>query len=595
MVDVIAKQSRYRALYLVGFFGDLFYSFFDFFYSFLNRCFLDGGLVRNLGDSFLCLGLNGLSGGLGKNLDGASLFGCLGLCTRAVVTLGVVALGGANSLVGGGCGGRSRYGYGGSGLLDNDFFYRGFFFDNFFDNFFYLGLIVIKFPGEVCVCGNDGFVFLYQLRYVIGIKLKGSRGLFLAQILTDKTTGNQCFGFGKGILFLVVDLFDIDGRESLLFAGTLYQFQCKRKLARRVDLVKERCLGIFLLAANVASAIDRILKCGGFKRKIKIERARTDVDFCNLRAIVCVGIDAPTHTLLGALIAHKRVADSTVILFGGRTRLHQLCLTALAIASNDVATGFFVKTNDAFVAKEITFVFVIVLFCIGFSFCFVFYVEFVLGIQLVEFFFVSVNRLTVLLCRMCHSDLTLHTELEAELLELVNRLAHFLGNRVCVLILGNGGGVGLSDNLASGFDDVLFNNRSLSGNALGDDGALNGVTGLCHRGVGILGNNSPLFGGVGGILFLISQKSVKSLLRVIIVPEVIGKVDFVAVFILTLHGFIVNFLLLCIGRYCGLFFDALFYLVGNEQIPLGVQNSQQSAKNKRTHCGSNRQHQKGQL
>ena len=403
----------------------------------------------------------------------------------------------------GGCGGRSRYGGCGSRLFNDDrllcfgfYFNDGLFFHNSFLN---LGLVVVKFPRKVCICGNDGFIFLNQLRHVVGIQFEGCRRFFLAQIFANQAASDQGFGIGKGILLLVVNFFDVDGRKSLLFASTLHKFQSKRELARRVDLIKERCLGIFLLCANIASAIDGILERGGFQCQIKIQGAGTDIDFCNLRMLVGIGVDGPTHTLLGAFIAHKCVADSAIILFGSRTRLHQFCLTALAIAGNNVTTRFFVEANNALVAKEITFVFVIVFFGIGFSFCFVLSFNLVLGIQLINLNHLILGIyqcgcfITVFLCGTCNSNFSLHAKLETELLEFVNRLQHFFGYRICTLIFGNGGGICFFDDLFGGLNDMLFNNRRLSGISrcpLGNNSTFDRMPRLNHRGARRFGNNS---------------------------------------------------------------------------------------------------------
>ena len=561
--NVISKQSSYRTLHLrdllVGSFFDLFFDlviddlfrlfyrfFFDnFFYGlfFNDLCnlfrnllggsfFSCGGLFFNdLGDRFLCLCLyhNGLGSSFGQYLDGASLFTDLCGSTNTVVTLGIVTLGGANGFVrscccGGACNGCCGSGFFnnyrllGGGLFNDNGFFNDRFLNDLFDNnrfFGNLGLIVVKFPSEVCVCGNDRFVLFGHLRNVIGIKLEGDRGLFLTQIFADQAANDKRFGFGKGILLLVVDLFDIDGRESLLFAGTLHKLKGKGKLAGRVDLVKERCFGILLFVAHVAAVVNGILKRGRFECQIKIEGAGTNVDLCNLRMLVGVGVNGPAHALLGALVAHKRIADSTVILFGCGAGLHQLCLTALAVASNDVATRFFVKANDALVAaKEIAFVFVVVLFCIGFS------LRLVLCLEL--FILVLVNLKLLLfdlgICggtfaidryRTLYGDLALHTELCFELHKFGDRLHHFLGSGAdlrLLLALGygvDGCGVGLLDNLFGGFNDVFFNNGSLSriaGNTIGKDRTLDRLRGdrACF---GSGGNNSGFGNGCALFLF----------------------------------------------------------------------------------------------
>ena len=422
---------------------------------------------------------------LGDHFNGASLLADLCRSACAVVMLGVVTLGCANSLVCcGSCGSCARYG-GGNGyfldgrlLNDNGFLFGllnddGFFGDRLFYRLFGSGLfnrfrlVVVKLPSEVCVCGDNGFILFDQLRYVIGVKLEGSRRLFLTQILANKSAGDERFGIGEGILLLVVDLFDVDGREPLLFTGALYQLQSKRELARRVDLVKEGSLGVFLFGSNIASAVNGILKSRGLKRKIEIQRTGANVDLCDLRVLVGVGVNGPAHALLGAFVAHKRVADSTVIFFGSRTGLHQLCLAALAIACNDVASCFFVKAYDALVAKEIAFVLVIVFFCIGFSFCLILGINLILGVELFDFelFVLGVDgryTLAVFLCGTCNSNLTLHTDLRLELLESIDRLHHFLGYGIGTLILGNSGGVGLLDDLLGGLNNMLFNKGNLS-------------------------------------------------------------------------------------------------------------------------------------
>ena len=645
-----------------GFFDNFFNLFVKDFLSDFFYCFLNNGIFY-LGSDFFGFCLDGLFGRLGKNLDSASLLGNLCRISVAVVTLGVVTFGCANGFVcgcSGGCGSGSHGSLLCNGFLDDGFFFdnlfcngffdNGFFFDDFFDGFFhYLGLIVIKLPGEVCVCGNNGFVFLYQLRYVVGIKFKGSRRLFFAQIFANKSTRNECFGIGKGILLLVVDLFDIDGRKSLLFASSLYQLESQGKLTGRVDLIKEGGFGIFLFAAYILAAINGILKRRGFKSKIKIKCARADIDFCDLCVLVCVSVDGPAHALLGAFVAHKRVADSTVILFGVGARLHQFCLAALAIACHDVATRFLVKANDTLVAKEIAFVIVIVLFCIGFSFSLIFNLSFVLGIDFInlDLFILGFGKCGgafAIFDRTFNSDLAFHTELGLELHEFGDRLHHLLGSRaeLLALTLGDGGGVGFFDDFLCGFDDVFFNDGSLSRigrSALGNNGVLNRMN---HRDFGILCNhcrfnnlcffdcffhnlfdgffndffNNFLFGlfdlfdnfflvflGHNGIL---GCNQVGDSLLCRLVALVI--VDIVIVIIIVLS----SLLLFCSScrRFfcssCGSFLCRLLSsllsllclfcrLCGNQQISLGIQNDQEQTKNKRTNCSSNSQHQKGQL
>ena len=232
----------------LGFFCCLFDGFFDsLFDNNLFCCFLCYGLVHYLGGRLFDLCLDGFLGRLGKHLDGASLFAHLCLGAGTVIALGVVTLGGANGLVGG-CGRCGRSGsYGslfGGGLFFYNLFFKnrllddGLFFDDLFGGefFFCFGLVVIKLPRKVCIGGNNGFVLLNELRYVVGIKLEGCRGLFLTQILANQAAGNKCFGIGKRILLLVVDLFDVDGRKALLFASALYQLKRERELAGRVDL-----------------------------------------------------------------------------------------------------------------------------------------------------------------------------------------------------------------------------------------------------------------------------------------------------------------------------------------------------------------------
>ena len=303
-----------------------FYGLFNLFYNLdgflLGRCLFCDFLCNRL---FLSLNFDGLLRGLGKHLDRACFLTYLCLGAGTEITLGVMTLGCANGFVCGGCGG-GRSGSCGSFfydglLLNNRFFFYYRFFNNrlFLNNLFNSGLIVINLPSKVCICGNDGFVLLCQLRYVVGIELKGSRRLFLTQILTDQAAGNKRFGIGKGILLLVIDLLDVDRRKPLLFASTLYQLKGKRELAGRVDLVKEGGFGIFLLAADVASAINGILQCGRLERQIQVERTGTDINFCNLRVFVCIGINGPTHALFCAFVAHECIADGAVILFGSRT------------------------------------------------------------------------------------------------------------------------------------------------------------------------------------------------------------------------------------------------------------------------------------
>ena len=589
---------------------------------------------------------------LGDHFDGASLFGNLCRSACAIIVLGVVALGGANGLVRcSSCGGCTRYGGGNGcffdgGLLNDNRFLFGLLDDNrlflygfYGSGLFYglgLGLIVVKLPCEVCVCGNNGFVLFDQLRYVIGIKLKGDRRLFLTQVLANESASDKRFGIGEGILLLVVDLFDIDGRESLLFASALNKLQSKCELARRVDLVKEGSLSVFLFRTNVASAVNGILKGRGLKRKIEIQRAGANVDLCDLRVLVGVGVNGPAHALLGAFVAHKRVADSTVIFFGSGTGLHQLCLAALAIACNDVASGLLVKAYDALVAKEIAFVFVIVLFCISFSFGLVLGIDLILGFDLLdlfdlELFILGIDgsrcALAVFLYGTCNSDLAFHTDLRLKLLESIDRLHHFLGYGIGSLILGNGGGVGLLDDLLGGLDNMLFNKGTLSGiggHTLRHKGLLNGLCGCNCCGSGSNGSFGNRLGRFLCGHFLCNLDSLGDLFLdgCFLGGCLLGKngilgVDEVGDCLLCSHVILIG--LDVIGLGCGrgcffldgsglgnfhrsicrcggfLFLGCSLILCGDEQVSLGAQSDQENAKHKSAHCGGDSQHQKGQL
>ena len=629
--------------FFLGFFFD---NFFDFFYNLFSNFFCKG-LLCSFRKDLLCHNLDGLRRRLGKYLDGASFLADFCLFAIAIVALGVVTLGCANGLVGGcgcGCGSGSRS----SRSFYCGFFYHRFFLDNnlflndgfffnlnnlfnnglFFDNFFCLGLIVIKLPGEVCVCRDDGFILFHKLRYMIGIKLECCRRFFLTQVLANQTTRNQCFGIGKRILLLVVDLFDIDGRKTLLFASSLYQLQCKHKLARRIDLVKERRFGIFLFGTNILTTINRIFQRGGIKCKIQIQRARTNVDFCNLHMLVFVGIgiDCPTHALFGSLVTHECVTNCTVIFFGCGTSLYQLCLTALAITRNDVATGLFIKANNAFITKEVAFVFIVIFFCVGFSFSFVFNIEFILGIDFIrfDFFFLGFSKnggaFAFFLCRMLNSHLSLHAKLGFEFHELGNRLHHLFGSRAELLTLatlGNGGGVGFFDDFLGGFDNMLFYNGSLSaisGSALGDNGTLNGLNNCLG---GILCNNSSIgclddfFNNFLFVFLCHNSFFGSNQVRNCFLCRLIALV-----IILFFESFLLSFIskcsFACSGFLCGSFGSFLLgFLCGNcgclclscrsccfsrnQQISLGIQNNQKNANDKGTYQRGNGQYQKNQF
>ena len=457
---------------------------------------------------------------------------------------------------------------------------------------------------------------------MIGVKLEGDRRLFLTQILANKSTSDKCFGIGKGILLLVIDFFDVDGRETLLFASALYQFKCQSELAGRVDLVKEGGLCIFLFAANVLAAVNGIFQGGRFEREVKIQGARTNIDFCNL-LFVCVGVNRPAHALFGALIAHECVADCAIILFGSGARLHQFCLAALAIASNDVATRLFVKAYDALIAKEIAFVFVVVLFCIGFSFGFILCFDLIFGIDFFcfDFLFFGLGKRRsafALLRGMLNSNLFFHTELGLELHELGDRLHHFLGSRaelLCFATLGNGGGIGFFDNFSGGFNDVLFNDGGLSvvsRCAFGNNSALNGFNYGLNR---FLGNNSGFFNnlrflnlfcyrfflfilfGHNGILSC-NQVGDSFLCRLVVFVIVVLFFDGLFLTVELFGSGNSDCLLLCSlcsQRFCLLLGSFSFCLCGNEEISLGIKNSQKDNQHKCSNCASDCKHQKGQL
>ena len=74
-------------------------------------------------------------------------------------------------------------------------------------------------------------------------------------------------------------------------------------------------------------------------------------------------IDGPGDTILGSFVTKERVFNAAVIFFDLRACLDQLCLKALAVMCNDVATRFLVKANNALIAgEEVTFVLVVSFF-----------------------------------------------------------------------------------------------------------------------------------------------------------------------------------------------------------------------------------------
>ena len=301
--------------------------------------------------------------------------------------------------------------------------------------------------------------------------------------------------------------------------------------------------------------------------------------------------------------------------------MHQLCFTALAIACDNVATRFFIKADDTFIAKEIAFVFIVVLFCIGFSFSLIFRFYFVLSINFVNLKIlllgISEGRGALpILRRTLNGNLALHTKLCLKLHKLGNRLHHFLSSRteLLALALGNGGGIGLLDDFLGGFDDMLFYNGSLScisRRTLGNNSTLGG---LHHRDLGFLRNNgrfnlllcffNNLFFVLLGHNGILGGNQVRdSLLCSLIVLVAVGIGVFILLFellALTVSGlFLCSRQLssfLCCLLCCQLCGSCLFCrLCGNQQISLGVTKDQKQAKNKRSHCGSDSQHQKGQL
>ena len=212
--------------------------------------------------------------------------------------------------------------------------------------------LVVKLPGEVCVGGNNALVLIGNRGDMIGIQLKGSGGLFLSDIFLDQLALHKALGGFKGIELPVIHFLNVDGRKSLLLAGALNQLHCPFELSGGAKLVQEGGVSIFLLGAHVSAAVNGSLQGIGIQRKIELQNIGLDVDLGDLGSAVVEAVGAPADAALGSLVGKERVFQLTVILLDTGTRLNQLCLKALAVMGNDIASRVLVKADDTLVTGE---------------------------------------------------------------------------------------------------------------------------------------------------------------------------------------------------------------------------------------------------
>ena len=351
-----ALLGLFGLLNLLGFRDFLgFLSFFGFFR--LNYVLKHLGLGLN-GYGLLCGGLRKL----GDRLNGHGLLGgdhlLVGGLSVGIVALGVAHLGDLDGLandLGSGSGllGRGRIGFGfglhlglGGRLgLNRD--------GNLLGSLLLLGhYVIVKLPGEVCVCGNHALVLVGNAGHVIGRQLKGGGGLFLANVFLNQLAGNQALGALKGIQRLIVDLLNINGRESVLLAGALNQLHGPLELTGGAKLVEEGCVGILLFGSHVLTTVNGALQGLGLQSKVELQNVGLDVDLCDLGASVVEAVGGPADAALGSLVGKERVLQLAVVLLDAGARLDQLGLKALAVVSHDVASRCLVKSNDALVARK---------------------------------------------------------------------------------------------------------------------------------------------------------------------------------------------------------------------------------------------------
>ena len=293
---------------------------------------------------------------------------------------------------------------------------------------------------------------------MIGGKLEGRCGLFLADIFLDQIARHQILGGIKGILLFIIDVLDIDGRQTVLLAYTLYQLHCPLELAGRAELVAERRIHILFDIAHVSTAINGSLKACGIKGKIKLQNTRLDVDLCDRRASVMEAVGSPTDAVFGTLVGKQSVFQLAVIFLDVGTRLDQLCFKALAVVRHDVATRVLVKADDTLVACKavavgiVFFVVLVILvsFCVCTSFGF-FQIVLVINLVLVVRVFFVIRHIgsgksgntcigvLLALFFLGFRFIALLALLQFVIEKIRKLFHHRIGRRV-VLLLGGGGG-----------------------------------------------------------------------------------------------------------------------------------------------------------
>ena len=456
---------------------------------------------------------------------------------------------------------------------------------------------------------------------MIGIQLKRNGRLFLTQILADQATADQRFGSLKGILLLIADGLNVDGRKSLFFASALNKLKRKGELAGRINLVQEGSLGILFLAADITSMVNGILKTCGIKRQIEIQGAVAHIDLRNLRVLVVIAVDGPSDAILRALVTEQCILDFTVVFFHVGACLDQLCLKTLTIMCYDITACLLVKADDTLIAGEKLAFIIVIAFLEGSFVCGILCIELIVLVCLGLVCFLILFSL----CKggrgfihrfdsgMLNRHLMLHTQLCAKLHQLRDRLENFLGSGTVFLFCLGGTccrnsirccGGGLLDDLLVGLLDQFFDHRHLT---CGISRAVHGNTTLRQglRGcISCLGTRNQ----IGRHRLSLSGLCDHGLILGMYLFCTLLNCDFRLCndlfFKLTLSFFGLIFfsivdkdILLCLCKgICGIvcFHDflgsvllTLCGLCDSESIPLGIKHSQKYHKNKRAYSHGN--------
>ena len=187
------------------------------------------------------------------------------------------------------------------------------------------------------------------------VRFKGADPLFVARRYAHQSPCDQVLHGIKRVHLLIVDRFDVDGRQSVFLADHPHQLQRPAAFARlrRADEIAERRAFKPFGRSDVLAPVDRSLQRGGIEREIEDQTARDDVDAGDRLAVVGEAVHRPADARFGPFVCQKRVFEDPVNALDACGGLDELCLERLAVDLDDVASPLDVKADDALVSGKV--------------------------------------------------------------------------------------------------------------------------------------------------------------------------------------------------------------------------------------------------